>query len=56
MTGVQTCALPISVAKKIGAVKVNLDGTACKVPDAVDYIMKVKNKGAAGKKKKMARC
>lgn len=46
----------VAVAKKIGAVKVNLDGTACKVPDAVDYIMKVKNKGAAGKKKKMARC
>ena len=46
----------ITIAKKIGDVKVNMDGTACKVPDAIDYIMKAKNKGALGKKKKMARC
>jgi 3-methyladenine DNA glycosylase AlkD len=46
----------ISISKKIGQVKVNMDGTACKVPDAADYITKVKDKGALGKKKKMARC
>lgn len=46
----------ISASKKIGAVKVNTDGTACKVPDAAIYINKVKDKGALGKKKKMARC
>jgi 3-methyladenine DNA glycosylase AlkD len=46
----------IETSKKIGAVKVNTDGTACKVPDAAVYIKKVKDKGALGKKKKMARC
>lgn len=46
----------ISISKKIGPVKVNTDGTACKVPNAADYITKVKEKGALGKKKKMARC
>ncbi len=46
----------INVSKKIGAVKVNKDGTACKVPDAIVYIKKVKDKGALGRKKKMARC
>lgn len=46
----------ISIGKKVGDVKVNLDGTACKVPNAVEYISKTKNKGTLGKKKKMARC
>lgn len=46
----------IIVAKKIGDVTVNKEGTACKVPSAVDYITKIKTKGALGKKKKMARC
>lgn len=46
----------LSASKKIGAVKVNADGTACKVPDAAVYINKVKDKGTLGKKKKMARC
>ena len=48
--------LAIAVAKKIGEVKANMNGTACKVPDAIEYISKVKNRGALGKKKKMARC
>ncbi len=46
----------VDIAKKIGEVKVNMNGTACKVPDAAAYIMKVKEKGKLGKKKKMARC
>jgi 3-methyladenine DNA glycosylase AlkD len=46
----------ISISKKIGPVEVIMEGTACKVPGATDYIMKVKDKGALGKKKKMARC
>ncbi len=46
----------IHIAQKMGPVKVVMDGTACKVPNAVDYIMKVKDKGTLGKKKKMARC
>ena len=48
--------LAISTAKKIGEVEVNTDGTACKVPSAVEYIAKMKTRGALGKKKKMARC
>jgi 3-methyladenine DNA glycosylase AlkD len=46
----------ITAAKKIGTVKVTMDGTACKVPDAETYIKKIKDRGAIGKKKKMARC
>ena len=46
----------INTAKKIGTIKVDMNGTACKVPDAEQYIAKVKAKGAIGKKKKMARC
>jgi 3-methyladenine DNA glycosylase AlkD len=46
----------IAAAKKIGEVEVNMGDTACKVPDAIAYIMKVKSKGYLGKKKKMARC
>lgn len=45
-----------SASKKIGAVKVNMNGTACKVPDALEYIKKVKDRGTLGKKKKTARC
>jgi 3-methyladenine DNA glycosylase AlkD len=46
----------ISISKKIGALKVNKEGTAGKVPDAAEYINKFKAKGVIGKKKKMARC
>jgi 3-methyladenine DNA glycosylase AlkD len=46
----------ISISRNIGAVKVIREGTACKVPDAVEYIKKIKDKGTSGKKKKMARC
>lgn len=49
-------AYAIGIGKKVGDVKVNLDGTACKVPNAVAYIAKTKNRGTLGKKKKMARC
>jgi 3-methyladenine DNA glycosylase AlkD len=43
-------------AKKIGVVMVDVGGTACKVPFAPDYIKKVADKGAIGKKKKTAKC
>jgi 3-methyladenine DNA glycosylase AlkD len=46
----------IATAKNIGLVKVNMNGTACKVPDAVEYITKVKDKGLIGKKKKEVKC
>jgi hypothetical protein len=46
----------IKATKKIGDIKVNMNGTACKVPDVITYVEKVKEKGTLGKKKKMARC
>ena len=44
------------VAKKIGKVTVDVGGTACKVPLAIDYIDKVISKGRIGVKRKTARC
>ena len=46
----------VATAKSIGAVMVEKEGTACKIPDAAEYILKVKNKGALGKKKKTVKC
>lgn len=44
------------VAKNIGEVTVDVNGTACKVPLADTYIDKVIDKGNVGKKRKTARC
>lgn len=46
----------MEVAKKIGKVTVDVGGTACKVPLAIDYIDKVIAKGRIGVKRKTARC
>ncbi len=46
----------ITVAAKIGIVKVDMNGTACKVPLATEYIHKAIEKGQIGKKRKTARC
>jgi 3-methyladenine DNA glycosylase AlkD len=43
-------------AKSIGPVTVEMNGTACKVPSAFDYIAKIEKMGRIGKKKKQARC
>jgi 3-methyladenine DNA glycosylase AlkD len=43
------------ISKKIGKVKVDVGGTACKVPLATDYIKKVVDRGSVGKKRKAAR-
>ena len=42
--------------KRIGEVYVDMGGTSCKVPSAVDYIKKVEAKGSLGKKKKTVKC
>ncbi len=44
------------VAQRIGKVHVDVGGTACKVPLAMDYIEKVEAKGRTGVKRKSARC
>jgi 3-methyladenine DNA glycosylase AlkD len=46
----------IAVAKKLGAITVDMNGTACKVPDAAEYIQKAADKGSLGKKKKTVKC
>ena len=46
----------LAAAKKIGRVSVDMNGTACLVPDASEYIQKVKAKGTLGKKKKTVKC
>src|SRR5262245_8192809 len=46
----------IQTAKKIGAVSVDMHGTSCKVPEAVAYIEKVRQRGSIGKKRKTAKC
>jgi hypothetical protein len=33
-----------------------MGGTACKVPDAAEYIQKVQKRGAIGKKRKTTKC
>jgi 3-methyladenine DNA glycosylase AlkD len=45
-----------ATAKKIGKVEVDMNGTACQVPDAIAYIKKVEARGNIGKKRKTAKC
>lgn len=45
-----------AVAKAIGKVEVDMGGTACKVPAALDYIAKVEKAGRVGKKRATAMC
>jgi 3-methyladenine DNA glycosylase AlkD len=46
----------LEIADKIGAVSVDMGGTACKIPLATEYIRKVMDKGRLGKKRKGAGC
>jgi 3-methyladenine DNA glycosylase AlkD len=46
----------LQAAKAIGVVEVDMGDTACKVPYAPDYIKKVDDRGAIGKKRKTAKC
>ena len=48
--------LALQTAQKIGEVSVDVGDTSCKVPYAPEYIVKVQNKGAVGKKRKTAKC
>jgi 3-methyladenine DNA glycosylase AlkD len=49
-------AAALETAAKVGEVTVEMGGTACKVPDAAEYIAKVQKRGAIGKKRKTAKC
>lgn len=46
----------MEVAEVIGKVNVDMNGTACKVPPARQYIQKIIDMDRVGKKRKMARC
>ena len=48
--------LAIQTATKLGPVTVDMGATACKVPSAVEYIRKVQDRGAVGKKRKTVKC
>jgi 3-methyladenine DNA glycosylase AlkD len=48
--------LALQTAAQIGTVTVDMGGTACKVPDAPEYIHKVEKRGALGKKRKTIKC
>lgn len=45
-----------ATAKKLGKVDVDMNGTACKVPDAVTYIEKLEKLDRIGKKRKTIKC
>ena len=46
----------IQIASTLGKLQVDMGGTACKVPDATEYIKKMHKRNLLGKKRKSARC
>ena len=49
-------AFALQLGEKIGPVKADLGDNDCQVPFAPDYIRKVQQRGAIGKKRKTAKC
>jgi hypothetical protein len=49
-------AFAIEVGRKVGPVMCDLGDNNCQVPFAPDYIRKVQERGAIGKKRKSAKC
>lgn len=49
-------ATATKTAAQIGPVTVDMGDTACKVPDAIEYIQKVQKRGSIGKKRKTVKC
>jgi 3-methyladenine DNA glycosylase AlkD len=46
----------VKTAEKVGKVTVDMGSTDCKVPNAAEYIEKVRKRGAIGKKRKTVKC
>lgn len=46
----------IAASGKMGPVTVDMEGTSCKVPDAIESIAKIEARGGLGKKKKTVKC
>ena len=49
-------ALALAAGERIGHVKADLGNNSCQIPFAPDYIRKVQERGAIGKKRKTAKC
>jgi len=49
-------ASALQVGEKIGPVTADLGSNQCQVPFAPDYIRKVQQRGAIGKKRKKVKC
>jgi len=49
-------ALALQTAQKIGPVMCDMGNNSCQVPFAPDYIRKVQQRGASGKKRKTVKC
>ena len=45
-----------ATARRLGRVAVDMHGSSCKVPVALDTIEKIESMGRAGKKRKTIRC
>jgi hypothetical protein len=43
-------------ARRMGPVSVDMDGTACKLPDPAAKIEKARKAGTVGRKRKMIKC
>jgi 3-methyladenine DNA glycosylase AlkD len=48
--------LATQAAAKVGKVSVDMGDTACKVPNALEYIHKARERGTIGKKRKTVKC
>jgi 3-methyladenine DNA glycosylase AlkD len=48
--------LAVQIAGKVGQVSVDMGNTDCKVPDAIEYIQKARERGSIGKKRKTVKC
>jgi len=46
----------LQTARRMGTVSVDMDGTACKLPDPAAKIEKARKAGTVGKKRKMIKC
>ncbi len=45
-----------AASAQIGPLTIDMNGTACKVPNITDNILKLENRGSLGKKKKTVKC
>ena len=48
--------LAVQAAAKVGQVSVDMGNTACKVPNALEYIQQARERGTIGKKRKTVKC